>query len=158
MRLAVSGKSDTGGPGNVVSFMHEVTTIMPPARKRQSPKGLVKARPAKWGSSTYEMANLYPRDTGLEMTVWVGPRGNAGHDARIKVCRAHGDRTDLSNTAVVAVRPAPRIVHGPLAQSDFLPVAAWVELNRDALIGYWDGTRSTAEFVTRLRKIGADPG
>ncbi|HVC54300.1 MAG TPA: hypothetical protein VND87_19965 [Stellaceae bacterium] len=23
----------------------------------------------------YEMANLYPRTTGLPMTVWVGPRG-----------------------------------------------------------------------------------
>lgn len=23
----------------------------------------------------YEMANLYPRDTGLPMTVWVSPRG-----------------------------------------------------------------------------------
>jgi hypothetical protein len=23
----------------------------------------------------YEMANLYPRETGLPMTVWVSPRG-----------------------------------------------------------------------------------
>ena len=28
----------------------------------------------------YEMANLYPRTTGLPMTVWVSPRGNARHD------------------------------------------------------------------------------
>ena len=101
------------------------------------------------------MANLYPRDTSLPMTVWVSPRGNARHDARIKVCRAHGDHMDLSNTAVVAIRPVPRIVHGPLAQSDFLPVAAWIGVNFDALIGYWDGTLSTVEFVKRLRKGGA---
>jgi len=33
----------------------------------------------------FEMANLYPRTTGLPMTVWVSPRGNARHDVRIKV-------------------------------------------------------------------------
>ena len=28
----------------------------------------------------FEMANLYPSETGLPMTVWVSPRCNAGHD------------------------------------------------------------------------------
>ncbi len=37
------------------------------------------------------MANLYPRTTGLPMTVWVGPRGNARHDVRIKVNMTHGE-------------------------------------------------------------------
>jgi len=31
----------------------------------------------------FEMANLYPRETGLPMTIWVSPRGNARHDVRI---------------------------------------------------------------------------
>ncbi len=31
----------------------------------------------------FEMANLYPRETGLPMTVWVSPRGNARHDVRM---------------------------------------------------------------------------
>jgi hypothetical protein len=68
----------------------------------------------------YEMANLYPDTTGLPMTVWVSPRGNARHDVRIKVNMTHGDRMDITNTAVVAVdrcrafsqvssrRPTPR--------------------------------------------------
>ena len=30
----------------------------------------------------FEMANLYPDTTGLPMTVWISPRGNARHDAR----------------------------------------------------------------------------
>jgi len=33
----------------------------------------------------FEMANLYPGTTGLPMTIWVGPRGRARHDVRIKV-------------------------------------------------------------------------
>src|ERR1019366_7610536 len=39
----------------------------PPAQR------LVKTRPAKTVEAPYEMANLYPRDTGLPMTVWVSP-------------------------------------------------------------------------------------
>jgi hypothetical protein len=38
----------------------------------------------------YEMANLFPRTTGLKLTVWVSPRGRARHDARIKVSLTHG--------------------------------------------------------------------
>jgi hypothetical protein len=32
----------------------------------------------------FEMANLFPRTTGLPMTVWVSPRGNARHDVRVR--------------------------------------------------------------------------
>jgi hypothetical protein len=100
------------------------------------------------------MANLYPRETGLPMTVWAGPRGHARHDARIKVCRTHGDNMDPTNLAVVAIRPSPRVVHGPLAQRDFAPVAEWIVLNEAALIDYWNGTLGTGEFVARLRRLG----
>ena len=31
----------------------------------------------------FEMANLYPDTTGLPMTVWVSPRGDARHDVRV---------------------------------------------------------------------------
>lgn len=124
----------------------------PPAQR------LVKTRPAKISAGTYEMANLYPRDTGLPMTVWVSPRERARHDARIKVCRTGGDRMEVSNTAVVAIRPSPRLVHGPLAQSDFTPVAAWIALNEGALIGCSDGTLSTLEFAASLRRLGDTAG
>ena len=48
----------------------------------------------------------------------------------------------------------PHVVHGPLAQSDFAPVAEWIKLNEAALIGYWNGTLSTLELVTSLRRLG----
>ena len=101
----------------------------------------------------FEMANLYPRDTGLPMTVWVSPRGLARHDVRIKVCTTHGDRMDPTNTAVVAVRPGARLLHGELSSEDIALVTQWVDANREALVGYWDGALSTVEFVQRLRRI-----
>jgi hypothetical protein len=120
----------------------------PPAQR------VVKSRPAKEVEAPYEMANLYPRETGLPMTVWAGPRGHARHDARVKVCRTHGDNMDPTNLAVVAIRPAPRVVLGPLAQRDFAPVAEWIALNEAALIDYWNGTLGTLEFAARLRRLG----
>src|ERR1700728_1715712 len=87
----------------------------------------------------FEMANLYPRTTGLPMTVWVGPRGNARHDVRIKVNMTHGNQMNIDNTAVVAVRPAPHVIAGRLLRDDERAVAAWITLNNDAIVGYWNG-------------------
>jgi hypothetical protein len=39
----------------------------------------------------FEMANLFARTTGLPMTVWVSPRGNARHDVRVKANMTHGN-------------------------------------------------------------------
>ena len=123
-------------------------------RRQASRQGGVKSSDAK-GLDTFEMANLYPRDTGLPMTIWVSPRGRARHAARIKVCLTPGDRMDASNTAVVAVQPEPRLVSGGLSARDFAPVARWVGINAEALMDYWNGTLSTVELVHRLRRLGA---
>ena len=101
----------------------------------------------------FEMANLYPRDTGLPMTVWVSTKGNIRHDVRVKVCRPHGDRMMVEDTAVVGVRPEPRVIEGPLATADFKLVSAWIKLNEPALVGYWDGELSTIEFARALQRI-----
>ena len=53
----------------------------------------------------FEMANLYPDTTGLPMTVWISPRGNARQDIRVKVNMTHGNPMSIANTAVVGVRP-----------------------------------------------------
>lgn len=101
----------------------------------------------------FEMANLYPRDTGLPMTIWVSPRGRARHDARVKVCRSHGERMNADDTATVSVRPTPELIDGSLANADLKAVQAWINANEDGLIGYWDGHLSTVEFVQALKKV-----
>ena len=101
----------------------------------------------------YEMANLYPDTTGLPMTVWVSPRGNARHDARVKVNMAHGDQMNISNTAVVAVCPSPRVLTGRLPRADTQAVFQWVSLNADALVEYWDGRIDTARLIHRLQSL-----
>jgi len=101
----------------------------------------------------FELANLYPCSTGLPMTVWISPRGRAHHDARIKVCMTPGDRMDVDNTAIVALRPQPRLLHGELAADDLKAVLAWAALNLQPLLDYWDGATDTMELIRRLRKV-----
>ena len=48
------------------------------------------ARPVE-ADDLFEMANLFPRTTGLPMTVWLSPRGNARDDVRITVEMSTGD-------------------------------------------------------------------
>src|SRR5690348_5606048 len=72
------------------------------------------ARSHEEASDLYEMANLFPEDTGLPMTVWVSPRGRARHTARMKVCRVPGNKMVPSNTVVMRIEPEPGLVKGKL--------------------------------------------
>ena len=100
----------------------------------------------------FEMANLYPRTTGLPVTVWVSPRGGARHDVRVKVALNAGDRMDVQDTAVVGVRPHPPLLHGDLRPEIERAVLAWTELNSDALVAYWNGELDTVELGARLQR------
>jgi hypothetical protein len=105
----------------------------------------------------FDMANFYPRTTGLPMTVWVGPRGRARHDVRVKVNMTHGDQMTIDNTAVVGVRPSPHLIAGRLSMQDQRLVFEWVGLNTAAIVGYWDGSIDTVELVQALRPLPATP-
>jgi hypothetical protein len=101
----------------------------------------------------FEMANLFPRTTGLPMTVWVSPRGTARHDVRVKVDMPHGDQMNIGNTAVVGVRPSPHVVTSHLPPDDLRVVFAWVSPNAAALVEYWDGRIDTIELGQLLRRF-----
>lgn len=103
----------------------------------------------------YEMANIYPRRSGLPMTVWVSPRGNARHDARLKVCLIHGNRMVPDNTASVSIRPEPRLVAGYLPPDDLQLVSQWILINRAALLSHWDGDIDSTELGARLVSLSA---
>src|SRR5439155_5450607 len=108
---------------------------------------------AESGDELFEMANLFPRTTGLAMTVWVSPRGNARHDVWVKVNMTHGDQMNIANTAVVGVRPNPHAVAGDLAPDDQRAVFEWVSLNTAALVAYGEGRIDTIELGQLLKRI-----
>jgi hypothetical protein len=101
----------------------------------------------------FDMANLFPGTTGLPMTVWVSPRGNARHDIRIKVNLTHGNQMNPSNTAVVGVRPSPHMIAGSLSPDDEKAVFQWISLNEAALIEYWEGEIDTIQLGRALKTL-----
>jgi hypothetical protein len=100
----------------------------------------------------YEMANLYPKHTGLPMVIWVSERGRARHDVRIKVSTRHGERMNIHDTAVVAIRP-PALLAGVLSPADRQAVFRWIAINEASLVDYWDRTIDTVELVQRLKPL-----
>lgn len=103
----------------------------------------------------YELANLFPEDTGLPVTVWVSPRGRARHAARIKVCRGAGNRMVPSPTAIVAIEPESELVECRLRADHLSPVMRWVTLNREALLAYWNGQIGTGALINCLQRVPA---
>jgi hypothetical protein len=99
------------------------------------------------------MSNLRPKDTGLPMVVWISNRGNARHDARVKVCRTPGDRITSDDMATVGVRPTPTLIDGPLDNASLKLVQQWIALNEATIIGYWDGDLSTGEMFQALKTL-----
>ena len=99
----------------------------------------------------FEMANVYPEDTGLPFVVWISPKGRARHDARVKVARTER-ATEF--VASLSIRPEVRIVAGQLATMEFDLAKQWIDLNRDALLDYWDGvTVQTKHVLAALKPI-----
>jgi hypothetical protein len=93
----------------------------------------------------YEMMNLAPRMTGLPMTIWASPRGQARHDLRIKVNPTHGRQMIIRDAISVAVRPVPCVV-GTLQPADRQAVFQWIAMNEEALVDYWKFRIDTDEF------------
>ena len=69
----------------------------------------------------------------------------------------HGNQMNPANTAVVAVRPSPRIIAGQLAADDERAVFQWVSLNEAALVAYWDGQIDTIQLGHLLKPLSAAP-
>jgi hypothetical protein len=111
------------------------------------------AAEAPYEEPPYEMVNLVPRMTGLPMTIWASPRGQARHDVRIKVNPTHGRQMIIRDAISVAVRPAPRVVAGTLPPADRQAVFQWIALNEEALVDYWEFRIDTDELLQRLKPL-----
>ncbi len=106
------------------------------------------------GRADFEMANLRPERTGLPFIVFISQKGGARHDVRIKVARAA--RVRSSEMITVAIRPSVRVVRGRLDAHDLDLLTQWIDLNRDALIDYWNGIiEYTEDAMNAIKPIGA---
>jgi hypothetical protein len=99
----------------------------------------------------YEMANLFPKHTGLPFVFWMSYKGGAQQDVRLKV--SHGPKVLPSEMVSVAIRPHVHVVEGKMSASDLGLLAKWIELNQDVLLKYWEGEIDTKDAVDAIRQI-----
>lgn len=100
----------------------------------------------------FEMANVRPEISGLPFIVWISEKGGARHDVRVKVSAGPRAR---EFAASVSVRPAVEVVAGELSLRDLELVRAWIDLNRDVIVKFWDGDiLYTDEALAALKRIG----
>lgn len=102
----------------------------------------------------WEMANLHPEDTGLlNLIVWTSGGGEKlQHGPRIKVVKGNKYRPELSST--VPLYGKPKIIgNANLSQNDFTCLVKWINLNKSAILKYWNDEVTTHEFISLIKKI-----
>ena len=113
-----------------------------------------KARRKKEPEEGFDMAILPPRETGLQFVVFILQDMGIIPEVRIEIARSH--RVWRSETVKVAIRPTVRLKDGYLDAHELALLTRWVDLNRDALIKYWDGEiESTSDVLGVLKPIAA---
>lgn len=103
------------------------------------------------GEALYEMANLFPKHTGLPFVVWMSYKGGAQHDVRVKV--SHGSKAIPSEMVSVAIRPNVHVVEGKLDASDLAVLKKWIELNHNVLLKYWEGDIDSKDALDAIRQV-----
>ncbi len=101
--------------------------------------------------SFYDMANLFPKHTGLPFVVWVSVRGGARHDVRVKV--TPGPKAQRSEMISIGLRPSVHVIDGSMEAQDLVLVTRWIELNRNVLLQYWNEQIDTVDLVRSIRPL-----
>jgi hypothetical protein len=100
----------------------------------------------------FEMANIYPEDTGLPFTVWINSQGEdqSQHAARVKVSEG---RRPVFMTSVSVESPV-QVVAGHLDDKQLRLVSEWIDLNRDTILKHWRNEMSSKRVANLLKPIG----
>jgi hypothetical protein len=103
-----------------------------------------------------EMLSYRRTVTGVENTIFISPKGSTQHAARIKLAIDPPNGIDPSGeTASIAISDGA-VKAGSVIPSALLGrVQQFIELNRAALIDYWEYRIDTEELRRRLQSIDA---
>jgi hypothetical protein len=91
--------------------------------------------------------------TGVDNTVFISPKVHARHAARVKVAINLPDTiSTTSETASVAIHDGSVVV-GEVPPRLLDQVRRFIDLNKDALLEYWEERIDTDQLRERLRAI-----
>lgn len=103
-----------------------------------------------------EMANIRPKDIGMNFTIFVSSKKYVGgsHGPRIKVSNLR-DRFSKDDNFVITISKSPIVGQNcKYKETEKSDLKDWVKLNYDVLMKYWnDEFESDADFLLALKKL-----
>jgi hypothetical protein len=100
-----------------------------------------------------EMSSYRKRTTGVDNTIFISPKGNTRHAARLKVAIDPPDSINpRSETATVAIYSG-ELIDGKMSPALLEQIRQFIDINRDTLLDYWEYKISTDDMEQRLKRI-----
>ena len=104
-----------------------------------------------------EMANLRPKDTGLNLVMFVSTKEyvNDRHGPRIKISNIPGTFSKDDNFVVlISKSPTINTKQCKYDNDTRKSIEDWITINYKQLIDYWNGKyESDADFISSLTKM-----
>ncbi len=102
-------------------------------------------------SRIFDMANLSPKRTGLQYTVWYGPK-EPKHKPRVKVSLDNGKELSIEIDSHKVVGDTDKI-----SKTELNKIFKWLDLNKTILLKYWnearDGKIDNGDVIDHLKKV-----
>jgi len=101
-----------------------------------------------------EMVSYRKSVTGIDRTVFISPKGQTRHSARIKLAIDPPDTVDPhGKTASIAINDATVVAGENVPAALLDQVRRFIDLNREVLLDYWEYRIDTEQLRQRLRSI-----
>jgi hypothetical protein len=101
-----------------------------------------------------EMGSYEKKDTGIDNVIYLSPKGHTRHPARIKVAIDPRDSFDPrgGKTASIAIHDGS-VTGESVPRRLYDQLLAFIDLNRQTLLDYWDYRISTTTMEERLKPL-----
>ena len=100
-----------------------------------------------------EMVSYRKNVTGVDHTIFISPKGNARHGARLKIAIDPPDSLDpRTMTATIAI-VEPRVIGGRIPTKLLMQVRQFIDLNQQTLLDYWNYRIDTDQLRQRLQAV-----
>jgi hypothetical protein len=106
------------------------------------------------GDKTGHMGSVVKKRSGIDNTLFVSTKGRSRHAPRIKIAINPPDSLNEASDGIASIA-----LHDFSTVGAYIPprlveqVEAFIELDRDALLEYWDAKIDTGELLDRLKPV-----
>jgi hypothetical protein len=99
------------------------------------------------------MVSLRKKRTGIENTLFASTKGYGRHAPRIKIAIDPPDSLNETTDGASMALHDFSTVGAYIPRETLDQVKAFIELNRDALLDYWEAKIDTDDFLERLKPV-----